>query len=186
MVFGYIANATRLVSTKPQVKVFAMRIRQPLTARDIARRSGVSLAEIERFNPALRKRVPAGGTVYLPRYVAALGPDVTFWHRPPSRDYTTTLADFMSLDAAPQAWNEHAFDMTIDRFRGRFAATRTEEGRIMETMLAYVLEVRRTSGQRAILEEFQTSVRIRQLFDAARLRQASSPSVTVSLSSVSN
>ena len=49
-------------------------------------------------------------------------------------------------------------------FQDRFEATRTEEGSVMATTLAYVISDLRTSRRAAILEEFRTSDQIMDLF----------------------
>ena len=62
---------------------------------DVIRRTGLSAEEVQRFNPALRSRVPARATLYLPMHVAAFGRDVAFWRHPPSRGYTSVLREFV-------------------------------------------------------------------------------------------
>ena len=64
-------------------------------------------------------------------------------------------------------------EQQLEKYRARFAATRTEEGQVMATMLAYVLQDRKTSGQREILADFRTSPQILQLFTEARSQQTS-------------
>jgi hypothetical protein len=145
-----------------------MRLRRAMTLTEIARQSRVSADEVRRFNPALKRRVPAGATLYLPKHVAAFGPDVSFWHRPPSRAYSEALSDFLQLDVPLDEWDSPSFDAVLQQFRQRFAATRTEEGTVMATTLGYVLQDRRTSGQAEILAEFRSSDRILRLFAAAR------------------
>ena len=97
MVFGNMTNVARLRSTMSQVEIFAMRTRRARSLGDIARDTGLSTAELRRFNPALIRQVPADGTVYLPRYVEAFGPDISFWHQPPSAEYASVLNEFVRL-----------------------------------------------------------------------------------------
>jgi hypothetical protein len=168
MTFGNMANVERLRSTMPQVEMFAMRTRQARSLATVAKGSGLSNAEVQRFNPALKRRVPAGGTVYLPLYVEAFGPDISFWHRPPSEEYSDLLNEFMQLDVPLREWDDKAFDPVLRDFQKRFAATDTEEGTVMATTLAFVLQDQRSSRQAQILAEFRTSPRILRLFERGR------------------
>jgi hypothetical protein len=183
MVFGNIANVERIRSGVPQLKIHAMRTSKTLTPIEIARRTRLSADEVRRYNPALTRRVPAGASLYLPRYVAALGRDVAFWHRPPSRAYASLLDEFLRLDVSLDEWDSATFDSVLDGFRTRFAATRTEEGTVMATTLAYAMQDRRTSRQAEILADFRSSDEIRQLFDRAQrereafLTQGATPNV---------
>ncbi len=168
MVFGNAANVERIRTDVAQSKLYAMRLPRALTLIDIARRTGLSTDEVRRYNPALTKRAPAGGTLYLPSYVAAFGRDVTFWHRPPSLADATLLDEFVRLDVSPDEWDSAPFEAVLDGFRRRFAATRSEEGTVMATTLAYALQDRRTSRQAAILADFRTSERVLRLFEQGR------------------
>ena len=122
-----------------------------------------------RSGPAIA-RVPARANLYLPRHVPAFGRDVAFWHRPASATYVSVLADFAELDVAIEQWDSPSFDAVLGRFSKRFEATGTEEGAVMATTLAYLLEERRSNRQAQILAEFRSSQRIAQLFEGARLR----------------
>jgi hypothetical protein len=191
MIFGNVGTIAELLERAPrQSKIYAMRAARALTLSEVVRRSRLSVREVQRFNPALVKRVPAGATVYLPRPVAALGRDVSFWHQPPSATYQAALDEFVLLDPSLEEWHSHAFDRVLDTFRKRFAATRTEEGSVMATTLAFVLEDRRASKEAAILADFQESDRIRRLFDRARseraAHEASLPAATGALDSESD
>jgi hypothetical protein len=183
MVYGNIANVTRIRSEVPQLKIHAMRTSTTLTLTEIARRARLSTDEVRRYNPALTRRVPAGASLYLPRHIAALGRDIAFWHRPPSRAYASLLDEFVRLDISPDEWDSATFDRVLDGFRTRFAATRTEEGTIMAMALAYAMQDRRTSRQAEILADFRSSDEIRQLFERAQqereafLAQGATPSV---------
>ena len=168
MVFGNMANVARLRSTTSQAEIFAMRMRRARSLADIARGTGLSTAEVRRFNPALIRRVPADGTVYLPRYVEAFGPDISFWHRPPSAEYASVLNEFVRLDVSLEHWDRREFDTVLHDFRKRFKATKTEEGSVMATTLAFVLQDQRSSRQAQILAEFRTSARILRLFERGR------------------
>lgn len=171
MVFGNAAAVAQLTATTPQSKIYAMRTPRALAVTDIVRSTGLTAAEVRRFNPALVSRVPARGTLYLPRHVAAFGRDVAFWHRPPAAAYSSLLTEFTGLDASIERWDSPSFDAVLSRFRTRFEATATEEGAVMATTLAYVLEERRSNRQAQILAEFRSSGRIAQLFEQARLQR---------------
>ena len=168
MTFGNVANVERLRSTMPQVEVFAMRTRQARSLAAVAKGAGLSTAEVQRFNPALKRQVPAGGTVYLPLYVEAFGPDISFWHRPSNEEYADLLNEFVQLDVPLEEWDDRAFDVVLRDFQRRFAATDTEEGTVMATTLAFVLQDQRSSRQAQILDEFRTSPRILRLFERGR------------------
>jgi hypothetical protein len=164
MVFGNMVNVTRLTAEYPQTPIFAMRLTTARPALDITARTGLKLDEVKRFNPALDVRVPAQANLYLPFYVEAFGPDVSFWHRPPTPEYAAVLNDFLRVESGIERWHEASFETTLRTFQDRFEATRTEEGSVMATTLAYVMTDLRTSRRAAILEEFRTSGRILDLF----------------------
>ena len=170
MVFGNMANVVRLRSTMPQVEIFVMRTRRTRSLAEIARDTGLPTTELRRFNPALIRRVPADGTVYLPRYVEAFGPDISFWHRPPSAAYASILNEFLRIDVSLLEWDRREFDSVLHDFRKRFEATDTEEGSVMATTLAFVLQDQRSSRQAQILAEFRTSARILRLFQRGKGR----------------
>jgi len=172
MVFGNAAHVERIRTQVPQLKIHAMRLTRDQTLAEIARRARLSTDEVRRYNPALSRRVPADATLYLPRYVSAFGRDVSFWHRPASRAYATALDEFLRLNVTPDEWDSPAFDDVLERFRTRFAETKTEEGAVMAATLAYAMQDRRASQQAEILADFRTSEQIRQLFDEARLKRA--------------
>ena len=164
MVFGNMVNVRRLTAEYPQSPIFAMRTTRSIQALDITARTGLKLDEVKRFNPALATRVPAQANLYLPFYVKNFGEDVSFWHRPPSPEYAAALNDFLRLEGGIERWHDVAFEATLRGFLHRFEATRTEEGSIMATTLAYVITDLRTSRRAAILEEFRTNGRILDLF----------------------
>ena len=164
MVFGNMVNVTRLTAEQPQTQIFAMRTPRSFPLLDITARTGLKADEIKRFNPALRTSVPARANLYLPFYVQQFGPDVSFWHRPPDATYASALNDFLRLDASVQRWHEVSFESTLRTFQERFEGSKTEEGTVMATTLAYVISDLRTSRRAAILEEFRTSGRIIDLF----------------------
>jgi hypothetical protein len=164
MVFGNMVNVQRLTAEYQQSPIFAMRLSKARPALDITARTGLKLDEVKRFNPALDARVPAQANLYLPFYVEAFGPDVSFWHRPPTPEYAAVLNDFLRIESGIERWHEASFETTLRTFQDRFEASRTEEGSVMATMLAYVISDLRTSRRAAILEEFRTSGRILDLF----------------------
>jgi len=164
MVFGNMVNVTTLTAKHPQTQVFAMRVPRAVPLTEIARKTGLKSREIQRFNPALIKRVPAKANLYLPSYIEEFGPDVAFWHRPPNSKYSATLYDFLRLDATVERWHEASFEPTLRLFQSRFEDSNTEEGTVMATTLRYVISNLRTSRRAAILQEFRTSGRILTLF----------------------
>ena len=164
MVFGNAVNVTRLVGNTPQVPIFAMRTPRTLSMAEVRDKTGLSTDEVKRFNPALVRRVPRGASVYLPSHVAEFGPDVSFWHRPPSPEFVAVLDAFVRLEPGVERWHDPAFETTLRDFQYRFRETETEEGTVMATTLAYFIDALYTSRRAGILAEFRTSGRIERLF----------------------
>ncbi len=167
MVFGNTFNVKSIMASTSQTSVYGMRTRRAIPLAEITKRTGLSTDQVRRFNPSLTRRVPAGATIYLPKHVEAFGRDVSFWHRPANTAFSTALSDFMVLDASPEDWDEPSFVPVLKGFERRFAASESEEGTIMATMLAYVMSEAATSGRRDILAEFRTSTTIREDFERA-------------------
>ena len=113
--------------------------------------------------------MPAQADLYLPSYVRGFGPDVSFWHRPPNAQYTAALRDFLSLDAASERWDDGSLVPTLRAFEKRFRDTKSEEGTIMATVLAFVIED--GSSRREILEAFRADQNVQSLFDRALLQR---------------
>ena len=171
MVFGNMATVRELMASTPQVPIYAMRVPRAMTLAEIVRHTRLSADEIRRFNPALVRRVPAHADLYLPSYVRAFGPDVSFWHRPPNAKYDAALRDFLSLDAAFERWDDGSLVPTLRAFEKRFRETKSEEGTIMATVLRFVIDDAETSGRREILAAFRADQGIHSLFDRALLRR---------------
>jgi hypothetical protein len=167
MVFGNAGNVRNIIESTPQAKIYAMRTSRGVTLAEITRRTRLSADEVRRYNPALRKRVPAGATIYLPRFESTLGTDVAFWNRAPRTTYENVLNEFVRLGAGPAEWDQPSFDATLLSFEHRFLATKTHEGTVMATVLSYVRQENATSGRRTILSEFRSSDQIRMMFDQA-------------------
>ena len=165
MTFGNTFTVASLTAAHKQRPIHAMRTARAITVAEIMRRTKLSRDEIRRYNPALASRVPAGATLYLPVYVKDFGRDVSFWRRPAEVDFQAVLNDFLKLDEAGEQWHDPAFASVLREFEARFRATRTEEGIVMATVLAYSTQEMYSSGRPAILDEFRSSDQIRELFD---------------------
>jgi hypothetical protein len=165
MVFGNRVNITQLMATTPQMSIHAMRTPRTISLSEIVARTGLPADEVRRFNPALVDRVPAGAMLYLPSYVEEYGPDVAFWRRPPSRPYTIVLDDFMRLAPGVEKWDDPAFTSVLADFRRRFKETNTEEGAVMDTVLAYVMDQAYASTRRSLLAEYRNSGMIHSLIE---------------------
>jgi hypothetical protein len=165
MVFGNTFNVAELAASIPQEPIYAMRTPRAISLPEIVKRTGIARAEVQRFNPALVDRLQAGETLYLPYYVSGFGPDVAFWHRPASAAYLTVLDDFMRLDAGAEHWDDPAFAPVLADFRRRFRNTNSDEGTVMETVLAYVMDQAYTSGRRTLLSEFRRDEKVQQLIE---------------------
>jgi hypothetical protein len=164
MVFGNTINVRRIRDEVPQEQIFAMRVSRPIPMGEITKRTFLTAAEVQRFNPAMTRQVPPKATLYLPEFVSEFGADVAFWHRAPSASFTAALDEFLQLGAGVQRWLEPAFEPTLQEFRRRFEATDTEEGTVMASTLAYVITDLRTSRRAAILDDFRSNGHILELF----------------------
>lgn len=179
MVFGNTFNVQQIRATTPQVSIHAMRVPRALRLADITRRTRLSAAEVRRFNPALVRSVPAGATLYLPMYVKEFGSDVAFWHRPASSAYARVLDDFLRLEASHERWEDPSFAAVLREFEKRFRATKTEEGTVFATVLAYVIADMSSSGRREILAEFRQDPDVQQLFERGLRVRAESALTTL-------
>jgi hypothetical protein len=170
MVFGNTFNIKRLIASTPQVPISAMRTPRQVSLAEIIERTRVSADDVRRFNPALVDRVPANAMLYLPDYVSEFGPDVAFWRRPPSPSYVAVLNDFLRLDPGPEQWDDPAFAPVLKNFKRRFKETNTEEGMVMETVLAYAMDQAYASPRRTLLSEYRNSETVRLLVERGVLR----------------
>jgi hypothetical protein len=169
MVFGNTLIVSDLMASTAQLPIHAMRVPRALAMKDIVARTGLSADDIRRYNPALSDRLPAQSLLYLPSYVSDFGPDVAFWRRPAPPAYVAVLDEFMRLDAGPDAWDDPAFARVLGDFQRRFRETNTEEGAVMNTVLAYVMDQAYTSSRRTLLADFRASDQVRRLIDRGRL-----------------
>jgi hypothetical protein len=136
---------------------------------EIVKETGLTADEVRRFNPALSDRVPAGAALYLPFYVSQFGPDVAFWRHPPEPAYVAVLNDFIRLEPGAERWDDPAFAPVLADFKRRFKETNTEEGVVMETMLAYVMDQAYTSSRRTLLAEYRNNETVHSLIERGRL-----------------
>ena len=167
MVFGNTFNVSQLIASTPPTPIHAMRTPRAISLTEIVKRTNLNAGEVRRFNPALVDRVPARATLYLPFYVSEFGPDVAFWRRPASPAYAAVLDDFLRLEPGAERWDDPAFARVLADFRRRFRETNTEEGMVMETVLAYAMDQAYTSTRRTLLSEYRNSERIRSLIERA-------------------
>jgi hypothetical protein len=181
MVFGNTFVVQRLIASTPQQAIYAMRTSRAMSLAEIVKRTGLTRAEVQRFNPALIDNLQARGTLYLPYYVNGFGTDVAFWRRPASPSYLAVLDDFTRLDAGAEAWDDPAFAPVLADFRRRFRNTNTEEGAVMDAVLAYVMDQAYTSGRRALLSDFRRDEQVQRLIERGvrelDVLQAQSPAV---------
>ena len=167
MVFGNAAKVAGFRQTIRQGEIFAMRTPRAIALSEIMRRTKLTQDEVLRYNPALRTQVPARATLYLPLYVKEFGANVTFWHLPANASFAAALNDFVRLDVGEEQWDNRAFEPVLRGFQKRFAETKTEEGDVMATVLAYAIDETYASNRGAILAEFRTSDKIQGLFERA-------------------
>jgi len=174
MVFGNMTTVSKIRTEIPQQRIYAMRTGKMLMLGEITKRSKLTIAEVQRFNPALLKSVPAKSTLYLPEYVPEFGDEVAFWHRPAPSAFDEALDEFLQLEPGAERWLDPAFESTLQASRHRFEATGTEEGQVMATVLTYVIGDLRTSRRAAILEDFRNSGKILDLFQRGMAELAAS------------
>ncbi len=165
MVFGNTYNVTNLRETIHQERIYAMRAPRNISIDEVTRRTGLSVDEVRRFNPALLRQVPRSATLYLPTYISDFGADVSFWHREADPGFAEVLAEFLRLDAPMDVWEDPSFAPVLREFRSRFQATNSEEGTVMATVLGYVMDEMYTSRRAEILREFRTAPEIHRLVE---------------------
>ncbi len=175
MVFGNTYNVVELRESIHQERIYAMRATRSISIEEVAQRTGLSLDEIRRYNPALIRRVPAGAALYLPRHIPEFGSNVAFWHREADPAFAAVLADFLQLEADPEAWEDPSFGPVLREFRERFRATDSEEGIVMATVLGYVAGEMHTGRRAEILREFRHDPTVQRLVEEGiRARNGSS------------
>jgi hypothetical protein len=165
MVFGNASNVSGLIASTPQIQLYAMRTPRAIPLSEIVERTGLSADEVRRFNPALTDRVPAGATLYLPMHFSEFGRDVAFWRQPPSSAYMAVLNDFVRLAPGAEQWDNPSFAAVLADFKRRFRETSTEEGLVMETVLAYAMDQAYTSSRRSLLAEYRNNEKVRSLIE---------------------
>ncbi|HSG67047.1 MAG TPA: hypothetical protein VLD39_18715 [Gammaproteobacteria bacterium] len=167
MVFGNTFTVAKLQAAMPQERVFAMRPNRSIPLEEITRRTGLSVDEVRRFNPALINRVPAGANLYLPFHVDDFGDDAAFWHRAPSPEYAAALNEFMRLEEryTTDDWNDGSVFEALRAFEARFRATGTEEGVIMATVIRYVIDDLGEGRRMQILTKFRSDDRVARLLE---------------------
>ena len=165
MVFGNTLNVRQLMASTPQIAIHAMRTPRAISLAEIVNRTGLAIDDVRRFNPAIVDRVPARATLYLPLYVSEFGPDIAFWRRAPDAAYLAVLDDFLRLPPGAERWDDPAFAPALTDFRRRFKDTNTEEGAVMETVLAYVMDQAYTSSRRMLLAQYRSNPKIRSLIE---------------------
>ena len=165
MIFGNAETIRNIMSSVEQVEIYAIKVSQTISLEEVARRTRLSTDEVRRYNPALVRRVPRGANLYLPFAAEGLGPDASFWHRPPTPEYAAVLNEFVHLNRSPDEWDQRSFEPVLTDFQRRFEATGTEEGMVMGTVLEYYMDEAYRSRRSTILAEFRSSDRIRELFE---------------------
>lgn len=165
MVFANTETIRTFMSEIEQEPIYAMRATRAIPLEEVAARTGLSVDEVRRFNPALVRRVPRGANLYLPFPVEEFGPDVAFWHRPADTEFAAVLSEFLMLDLAADEWDERSFEPLLTDFQRRFEATDSEEGWVMAAVLEYYIDETFRSPRSSILAEFRASDTIRRLFE---------------------
>lgn len=163
MVFGNEAQVAQLRESTRQDPIHAMRTTRSVSIDEVARRSGLGLDEIRRYNPALVRQVPARATLYLPMHIDDLGRDVAYWRRTANPEFTTVLRDFLRLEVPSETWHDPNFRPVLEGFRNRFVATQSEEGTIMASVLAYTMGELFTSRRAEILAEYRVDPHVEAL-----------------------
>ena len=73
-------------------------------------------------------------------------------------------ADFVALAAPPDEWENPAFQPLLTDFRRRFRDTGTEEGTVMDAVLAYVMQ--ELPSTHRVLDQYRTSPKVQKAFAA--------------------
>jgi hypothetical protein len=173
MVFGNMATVQAIRAQHEQEPIFAMRTSRDLSMSDIRRATGLTQNEIQRFNPAFVRKVPRNATVYLPIFSATLGTDVAFWQRPAPADYDAVLYDFLQLSEPLEAWDSPSFESVLQGFRQRFRATDSEEGRVMDAVIGYVIQEMPSLHRQLVA--YRTDPDIDDLFEQGMEMRAAAP-----------
>jgi hypothetical protein len=71
----------------------------------------------------------------------------------------------MRLEPGAEQWDDPAFAPVLADFRRRFRNTNTEEGTVMDTVLAYVMDQAYTSNRRTLLSEFRREEQVQRLIE---------------------
>ena len=71
----------------------------------------------------------------------------------------------MRLESGSERWDDPAFAPVLREFKRRFRETNTEEGVVMETVLAYAMDQAYASSRRTLLSEYRNSQRVRLLIE---------------------
>jgi hypothetical protein len=77
----------------------------------------------------------------------------------------------MRLESGPERWDDPTFAPVLAEFKRRFRETNTEEGSVMETVLAYAMDQAYTSSRRALLAEYRSSAKVRSLIERGVLER---------------
>jgi hypothetical protein len=173
MVFGNMVNVRSVEDSTAQIPIYAMRTSRAISVAEIIKTTGLAEREVRRFNPALVDRVPAGATLYLPFHVNEFGVDAAFWRRPPDSAYAAVLDEFLRLEPGVERWDDPAFAPVLHDFKRRFKETNTEEGAVMEAVLAYAMDQAYTSSRRMLLAEYRKDEKVRSLIARGMLELAS-------------
>lgn len=171
MIFGNTFNVRQLIASTPQVAIHAMRTAREIPLAEIVRTTALAADDVRRFNPAIKDRVPAGATLYLPSYVSGFGTDVAFWRRAADGGFAAVLDEFTRLEPGAERWDDPAFAPVLSEFRRRFAETGTEEGQVMATVIAYAMDQAYSSTRRALLAEYRASAVVRSLLERGTLER---------------
>jgi hypothetical protein len=79
------------------------------------------------------------------------------------------------LRAGAEQWDDPTFAPVLKEFRRRFRDTNSEEGVVMDTVLAYAMDQAYTSSRRALVSEFRHSERVRRLLERGLLELNARP-----------
>jgi hypothetical protein len=77
----------------------------------------------------------------------------------------------MRLEPGVERWDDPSFAPVLAGFRRRFKDTNTEEGLVMETVLAYAMDQAYTSPRRSLLTEYRNSENVRSLIERGVLER---------------
>ena len=138
----HVQRAPDLLRDTPQSEIHAMRVpRNTSLSTRGGEQTGLSRREVKRYNPALvRQRAEGRGAVSACLISKSSARTCRSGAGRPAKNTPRRSRTSSAWKPQLDEWHEPAFEETLQQFRERFAATGTEEGTVMATTLAFVID----------------------------------------------